>query len=126
MLNSSPFNVLMKFISKGGCGNNNHFCYYIYRVIFHYIRSIIICVQRRDTQASLAIDLVVNQETKTWHIRVQDAEWKPGNWRVHKSKHMWHAAAALIAVQTFAKGFDKWSIIMIMVIPWQYIYINWR
>ena len=86
---------------------NDHFDYYIYRVKFHYI----ICVQRRDTQASLAIDLVVNQETKAWHIRVQEAEWRPGNWTVHKSKHKWHAAAALKAVQTFAKGFDKWSII---------------
>ena len=38
-------------------------------------------------------------------------EWRPGKWTVHKSKHKWHAAAALKAVQTFAKVFDKWSII---------------
>ena len=86
---------------------NDHFDYYIYRVKFHYI----ICVQRRDTQASLAIDLVVNQVTKAWHIRVQEAEWKPGNWRVHTSKHKWHAAAALKAVHKFATDFDKWAII---------------
>ena len=86
---------------------NGHFDYYIYRVKFHYI----ICLQRRDTQDSVAIDLVVNNVNKTWHIRVREAEWRPGNWTVHKSKHTWHAAAALKAVQASATDFDKWSII---------------
>ena len=31
------------------------------------------------------------------------------------SQVKWHAAAALKAVQTFAEGFDKWSIISIMM-----------
>lgn len=84
---------------------NDHFHYYIYSVKFHYV----ICIQREDTKAALAIDLVVDKESSTWYIRVREAEWKPGNWTVTKSRHTWHAAAALKALHPYATDFDKWS-----------------
>ena len=87
---------------------NDHFDYYIYRVKFHSV----ICIQRQDTKAALAIDLVVNHNTKKWYIRVREVEWKPGNLTVRRSKHTWHAAAALKAVKSFTVDFDKWNIIL--------------
>ena len=86
---------------------NDRFDYYIYRLKLHSV----ICIQRQDTKAALAIDLVVKQNTKKWYIRVREVEWKPGNWKVHKSKHAWHAAAALKAVQSYTVDFDKWNIV---------------
>lgn len=86
---------------------NDHFDYYIYRVKLHSV----ICIQRHDTQASLAIDLVVNSTTSTWNIRVREAEWKPGKWNVFKSQHTWHATAALKAIKNFSvNDFKQWSI----------------
>ena len=86
---------------------NNQFDYYIYHVKFHYV----ICIQRRDTQATLALDLIVNHINSTWYIRVREVEWKPGNWTVKTSKHKWHAAAALKAVHAFATSFAEWKVV---------------
>lgn len=83
---------------------NDHFDYYIYRANFHSV----ICIQRRDTQVSLAIDLVVDSPSSVWYIRVRETEWKPGNRSVYQSRNKWHAAAALKALQPFIDNF-KWD-----------------
>ena len=93
---------------------HDHFEYYLFRVrLFHYV----ICIRRRDTHATLAIDLVVQKPTSKpkadskWYIRVREAEWKPGNRDISTSKHKWHAAAALKAVHMFSPKFGDWTAI---------------
>jgi hypothetical protein len=93
---------------------HDHFEYYLFRVkLFHYA----ICIRRRDTHATLTIDLVVkkaNSNSKAdskWYIRVREAEWEPGNQNVSTSKHKWHAAAALMAAHTFSPKFGDWTAI---------------
>ena len=90
---------------------HNHFEYYLFRVrLFHYA----ICIQRRDTLATLTIDLVVKRaksKDSKWYIRVRESEWEPGNRNISTSKHKWHAAAALKAVHTFSPKFGDWTAI---------------
>ena len=79
--------------------------------LFHYA----ISIRRRDTHATLTIDLVVkrtnSKSDSKWYIRVREAEWEPGNRNVSTSKHKWHAAAALKAVHTFSPKFGDWTAI---------------
>lgn len=90
---------------------HDHFEYYLFRVkLFHYA----ICIRRRDTHATLIIDLVVKKASSKdskWYIRVREAEWKPGNRTISTSKHKWHAAAALKAVHMYSPKFGDWTAI---------------
>ena len=92
---------------------DDRFEYYLFRVkLFHYA----ICIRRRDTNATLTIDLVVNNKAGSradskWYIRVREAEWRPGNRNISTSKHKWHAAAALKAVHEFSPKFGDWTAI---------------
>ena len=87
---------------------NGHFDYYIYHVNLHHV----ICIKRPDTQAALDIDLIITEiaGTKFWLIRIREAEWKPEKSRVNRSKHTWHAAAALKAVKVFSSHFNTWNV----------------
>ena len=73
-----------------------------------------VCIRRRDTNATLAIDLVVDTDKskRKWYPRVCETEWKPGNRCVYTSKHKWHAAAALKALHTYAPKFGDWTAII--------------
>ena len=90
---------------------NDHCDYYVVRMKnMHFM----VCIRRRDTNATLAIDLVVDTDKpeNEWYTRVRETEWKPGNRYVNTSKHKWHAAAALKALHTYAPKFGDWKAIL--------------
>jgi hypothetical protein len=72
-----------------------------------------VCIRRRDTNATLGIDLVVDmtKPEREWYTRVRATEWRPGNRTVCTSKHKWHAAAALKALHTYGPKFGNWKAI---------------
>ena len=95
---------------------NDHCDYYVVRMKnMHNM----VCIRRRDTNATLGIDLVVaaqagatkEESDLEWYIRIREMEWRPGNRTVYTSKHKWHAAAALKALHTYAPKFGNWKAI---------------
>ena len=90
---------------------NDHCDYYMVRMKnMHNM----VCIRCRDTNATLAIDLVVDmtKPQREWYTRVRETEWRPGNRSVHTSKHKWHAAAALKALHTYGPKFGDWKAIL--------------
>ena len=89
---------------------NDSVDYYEVHMKYHYM----VCIRRRDTNATLAVDLVVdmNKQEREWYTRVRETEWRPGNRTVYTSKHKWHAAAALKALHTYAPKFGDWKAVV--------------
>ena len=90
---------------------NDHCDYYMVRMKnMHNM----VCIRRRDTNATLAIDLVVDmtKPEREWYTRIRETEWRPGNRSVYTSKHKWHAAAALKALHTYGPKFGDWKAIL--------------
>ena len=90
---------------------NDHCDYYMVRMKnMHNM----VCIRRRDTSATLAIDLMVDmtKPEREWYTRVRETEWRPGNRPVYTSKHKWHAAAALKALHTYGPKFGDWKAIL--------------
>lgn len=94
---------------------NDHCDYYVVQMKnMHNM----VCIRRRDTNATLAIDLVVDMNSnkpdqeKEWYTRIRETEWRPGNRTVYTSKHKWHAAAALKALHTYAPKFGDWKAVV--------------
>ena len=96
---------------------DNRFKYYILREKpsngrsrFCHHRAII--VLRPDTNATLKIDLQINeQQLDGWYISIKRGRWDPGDHEVKISEHTWTPAMVILAIHTFSQNFGSWHLL---------------
>ena len=54
------------------------------------------------------MDLVINEATQMWQIRIRKTKWMPEEHEVTTIKNRWHLAAMLKAMKTSANEFGKY------------------